>query len=70
VERWFAALMMKQLRRGIYRSTRELELAIEHYLKITNKHPKSFNWTKTADQILPKVARFCKRINDSGHEKL
>jgi transposase len=67
VERWFAALTEKQLRRGAYRSTRELELAIERHLEITNKHPKPFRWTKTADQILATVARFCKRINDSAH---
>lgn len=67
VERWFAALTEKQLRRGVHRSTRELELAIERYLEITNRHPKPFKWTKTADQILASVARFCKRINASGH---
>ena len=67
VERWFAALTEKQLRRSAHRSTRELELAIERYLVITNKHTKPFKWTKTADQILASVARFCKRINDSGH---
>jgi transposase len=67
VERWFAALTEKQLRRGVHRSTRELELAIQRYLEITNEQPKPFKWTKTADQILATVARFCKRINDSGH---
>jgi len=67
VERWFAALTEKQLRRGVHRSTRELELAIERYLEITNEQPKPFQWTKTADQILATVAKFCKRINDSGH---
>ena len=67
VERWFAALTEKQLRRGVHRSTRELELAIERYLEITNEQPKPFKWTKTADQILATVARFCKRINGSGH---
>lgn len=67
VERWFAALTEKQLRRGVHRSTRELELAIQRYLEMTNEQPKPFKWTKTADQILATVARFCKRINDSGH---
>lgn len=67
VERWFAALTEKQLRRSSHRSTRELEFAIERYLEITNKHPKPFQWTKTADQILATVARFCKRISDSEH---
>src|SRR5512136_1006757 len=65
VERWFAALTEKQIRRSAHRSTRELELAIERYLEISNKHANPFRWTKTADQILATVARFCKRINDS-----
>ena len=67
VERWFAALTEKQLRRSAYRSTRELELAVERYLEITNKHATPFKWTKTVDQILATTARFCKRINNSGH---
>lgn len=67
VERWFAALTEKQIRRGVHRSTRELERAVEQYLEITNRHPKPFKWTKTADQIFSTIASFCKRINDSGH---
>lgn len=67
VERWFAALTEKQLRRGVFRSTRELEEAIGRYLEATNAHPKPFIWTKTADQILATIARFCHRISDSGH---
>ena len=67
VERWFAALTEKQLRRGAHRSTRELEAAIRGYIAITNERPKPFVWTKTADQILTTVARFCQRISNSGH---
>jgi len=67
VERWFAALTEKQLRRGVFRSTRELESAITTYLETTNEAPKPFIWTKTANQILATIARFCKRISDSGH---
>ena len=67
VERWFAALTEKQLRRGVHRSTRELEAAIRNYLDLTNADPRPFLWTKTAAQILENVARFCKRISDSGH---
>ena len=67
VERWFAGLTDKQLRRGVHRSTRELQDAIRHYLELNNRHPKPFIWTKTADQILESVARFCKRTSDSGH---
>jgi transposase len=67
VERWFAALTDKQLRRGVHRSTRELEAAIRHYIEITNGHAKPLVWTKTADEILASVARFCHRISNSGH---
>lgn len=67
VERWFAALTEKQLRRGVHRSTRELEQAIERYLQVTNAAPKPFIWTKTADQILATIARFCKINSNSGH---
>src|SRR5271157_581104 len=67
VERWFAALTEKQIRRGVHRSVRELETAIKNYLAVTNKSPKPFVWTKTADQILASVARFCARTLESGH---
>jgi transposase len=67
VERWFALLTERQLRRGVHRSTRELEDAIRTYLEHHNRHPQPFIWTKTADQILDSVARFCKRISNSGH---
>lgn len=67
VERWFAALTEKQLRRGVHRSTRELEGAILTYIELTNAEPKPFVWTKTADEILTNLARFCTRTSDSGH---
>jgi transposase len=67
VERWFAALTEKQIRRGTHRSTRQLETAIKDYLSIHNANPKPFVWTKTADEILASLSRFCKRINDSQH---
>jgi transposase len=67
VERWFAALTEKQLRRGVHRSTRELEAAIRRYIDLTNTRPKPFVWTKTADEILASVARFCHRISNSRH---
>jgi transposase len=67
VERWFAALTEKQLRRGVHRSTRELQEAIRRYIEVTNARPKPFVWTKTADEILASVARFCHRICNSGH---
>jgi transposase len=67
VERWFAQLTDKQLRRGVHRSTKELETAIRSYIQNHNKNPKPFVWHKTADQILDSVARFCTRTLDSGH---
>jgi len=67
VERWFALLTEKQIRRGVHRSTLELEAAIMDYIRVTNKSPKPFVWTKTADEILASLARFCQRISNSGH---
>ena len=67
VERWFATLTEKQIRRGVHRSTRQLEDAIRTYLDIHNEDPKPFVWMKTADEILDSVKRYCDRINDSGH---
>lgn len=67
VERWFALLTEKQIRRGVHRGTRELEAAIKRYLAVTNESPTPFVWTKTADEILESVARFCRRTSDSGH---
>ena len=67
VERWFAMLTDKQIKRGTHRSTRALEAAIRDYLALTNDAPTPFVWTKTADDILASVARFCQRIFDPGH---
>lgn len=67
VERWFAALTEKQIRRGAHRSTQELEQAILQYVDATNQNPKPFIWSKTADEILASIARFCQRTLDSGH---
>jgi transposase len=67
VERWFANLSEKQIKRGTHRSTRQLEAAIRHYLDVTNAASKPFVWTKTADEIFEKLAGYCSRISDSGH---
>lgn len=67
VERWFAALTAKQIRRGSFRSTRELEATIRSFLETHNSQPKPFVWTKSADDILDSVARYCQRITDSQH---
>ncbi len=67
VERWFALITEKQLRRGVFRSTKELEKTIRNYLHTYNETPKPFIWTKTADEILANLARFCKRTLETGH---
>jgi transposase len=67
VERWFAMLTERQIRRGTHRSTVELESAIRDYLALNNRDPKPFVWTKTADQILESIKRFCMRTSNSGH---
>jgi transposase len=67
VERWFALLSEKQIKRGAHRSVRALETTIREYLAITNEAPKPFVWTKTADEILAKVAKFCQRTSNPGH---
>ena len=67
VERFFSALTTQQLQRGAHRSTEELEAAIHRYLAHHNADPKPFVWTKSADEILASVARFCQRTSASGH---
>jgi len=67
VERFFADLTNKQIRRGAHRSTLELERAIHHYVDLKNRDPKPFVWTKTADEILASIERFCQRTSGSGH---
>jgi hypothetical protein len=66
VERWFAALAEKYLRRGTHRSTRQLEDAIRHYLDIHNANPHPFVWSKSADEILASLERFCVRVRKAG----
>src|SRR5215472_732581 len=67
VERWFAALTEKQIRRGTHRSVKELETAIKLYLATYNADPRPFVWVKTADQILKSIERFCLRTSLAGH---
>lgn len=67
VERWFAKLGEKQIKRGVHRSSRELEDAIKRYIEVNNEAPKPFVWTKTADAIFDKLKGYCLRTSDSGH---
>jgi len=61
VERWFAEITNKRIRRGTFRCVKELEAAIHEYLDVHNENPKPFMWTRTADQILASIARFAQR---------
>ena len=61
VERWFAEITNKRIRRGVFRSVRELEAAIRDYIDVHNEAPKPFVWTRTADEILASIARFAQR---------
>ncbi|GGP58090.1 hypothetical protein GCM10010247_33540 [Streptomyces calvus] len=67
VERWFAELTQKKPKRGVHRSVQALERDIRSWLADWNDHPRPFVWTKTADEILDKVAAYCRQISDSGH---
>jgi transposase len=67
VERWFAELTTRKLRRSAHRSVTELEADIRKWINEWNKNPRPCVWTKTADQILETLAAYCERINDSGH---
>jgi transposase len=67
IERWFAELTTKWLKRGTHRSTKELEAAITNWVDHWNEEPKPFVWHKSADEILDTLAGYCARISDSGH---
>jgi transposase len=61
VERWFAELTRKRLRRGVHTSVRQLQADIRAFIDRHNQNPKPFKWTKSADQILASVKRFCQK---------
>ncbi len=67
VERWFAELTTKLLRRGAHRSVRALNADIRHWIDTWNENPRPYVWTKTADQILDSIKRYCQRINPARH---
>lgn len=67
VERWFAELTTKKLRRGTHTSVRQLNADIRAWIQTWNDNPRPYVWTKTADQILASIGNYCSRINDSGH---
>jgi transposase len=67
VERFFAAITEKRIRRGAFCSVKALEAAIQAYLDEHNRDPKPFKWTASADLILKKIEKVCKRTSNSGH---
>src|SRR5665647_509660 len=67
VERWFAELTERWLRRGTHRSTRELVASIRTWITGWKENPRPFVWHKTSDEILESLASYCERISDSGH---
>jgi transposase len=67
VERWFAELTNRKLRRSSHRSIKELEADLRAWIGAWNDNPRPFVWTKTADEILESIAKYLQLINDSGH---
>ena len=66
VERWFGEITRKRIRRGIFKSVKELIEAIDLYVKTNNQKPKPFVWTKRVDEILEKV-NHCKASTVTAH---
>ncbi len=67
VERWFGELTTKLLRRGAHRSVHALNTDIRQWIDTWNENPRPYVWTKTADQILDSIKRYCQRINQTRH---
>jgi len=67
VERWFGFLTDQKIRRGAHKSVQALENDIRDWIADWNTHPRPFLWTKTSEEILESLARFCSRISGAGH---
>ena len=67
VERWFGYLTDQLIRRGAHKSVQALEADIRTWMQQWNSDPKPFVWTKTADEILESLAKYCRRISDARH---
>jgi hypothetical protein len=63
IERWFRDITCNRIRNGVFRSVEALEKAIRDYIDDHNWNPKSFVWTKKAEDILEKVARARAALN-------
>ena len=66
VERWFRELTQKRIRRGVFHSVEDLNLAIDEYLRVHNRDPKPFIWTASVRSIIEKLNR-CKVISETLH---
>ncbi|MEO3827994.1 transposase [Actinomadura sp. B10D3] len=67
VERWFGVLSEQRLQRGVHKTLRALENDIRDWIKTWNDNPRPFTWTKTADEILERLASYLDRIPGAGH---
>ena len=67
VERWFAELTTKWLKRGTHRTVKDLVASIKTWITNWNDEPRPYVWHKTADEILDSLAAYCQRINNSDH---
>jgi transposase len=67
VERWFAELTEKWIKRGAHRSVKDLVASIQTWITNWNQNPKPYTWHKSAEEILTTLAAYCQRISDSGH---
>lgn len=67
VERWFGHLTEQRIRRGTHKSVQSLEADIRAWIADWNSNPRPFIWTKTAEEILESLARFCRRISGAAH---
>jgi transposase len=67
VERWFGLLAEQKIKRGAHKSVQALEKDVRAWIADWNSHPRPFLWTKTAEEILESLARFCRRISGAGH---
>jgi transposase len=67
VERWLAELQRRCLARGVFCSVEELTTALEAWIKLWNEDARPFKWTKTADQIIDRICRYCSRVSEPAH---
>ena len=67
VEIWFNRITQQAIRRGTFRSVKELVEKIDRYVQNSNNHAQPFVWTATADSIFAKVERLCERISGTAH---